>query len=359
MEFEFDNQEENYPIILLPNKIYKSLTEKIDDSQIEKELGITKPKKHIPIKPQAPSSFKYVQSYKTEFKHTEHSGCIILIFIASIILSFFIADSFLDGLKFILFGTLGYSAFLALMLMFNGESMFKVQSKTDYIQVPLSEEEIKKSELDYKEKIEKYNNDLSSINHQYNKELNLYLNTLKTKKPLVVKELFTRNIQPDINATRGKISIKRGIAELMFLEKLDKEFKGLIFVDMVPRVNAYSSNNVYNPDFTLICNKTNLHIDIEIDEPYSITDKTPIHYKGSSDERRNDFFLEKNWCVIRFSERQVINQTKECIETIRSIYHNILDMNFYYTSSLKQDPRWTYEESLILHKNKYRESYLS
>jgi hypothetical protein len=107
MEFEFDNQEENYPIILLPNKIYKSLTEKIDDSQIEKELGITKPKKHIPAKPQAPSRFKYDKSLKTEFKHTEHSGCIILIFIASIILSFFVADSILDGLKFIFFGTLG------------------------------------------------------------------------------------------------------------------------------------------------------------------------------------------------------------------------------------------------------------
>jgi hypothetical protein len=142
------------------------------------------------------------------------------------------------------------------------------------------------------------------------------------------------------------------------LEQLDSELKGLIFVDMVPRLNSTGSKNIYNPDFTLICKQTNLHIDIEIDEPYSLSEKLPIHYLGSSDDNRNEFFLNNNWCIIRFSERQIIQQTSECTETIKSIHNSIIEMKTYYSTNLSVDARWTYEESLIMQKNRYRENYL-
>ena len=45
----------------------------------------------------------------------------------------------------------------------------------------------------------------------------------------------------------------------------------------------------YYPDFTFICDETRLHIDIEIDEPYSLPDKKPIHYVGI-DEWQNESF---------------------------------------------------------------------
>jgi hypothetical protein len=128
---------------------------------------------------------------------------------------------------------------------------------------------------------------------------------------------------------------------------------------MVPQINSYSTSNTYNPDFTLICPKTNLHIDIEIDEPYSFINKTPVHFFGCNDDERNDFFLKINWCIIRFTEKQVVENTLECIETIKSVYENIINMSIGYNNYLKSEPRWTYEESLIMQKKLYRESYLN
>jgi hypothetical protein len=127
---------------------------------------------------------------------------------------------------------------------------------------------------------------------------------------------------------------------------------------MVPKASWSSNQETYNPDFTFICKETGLHIDIEIDEPYALKDKTAIHYIGGSDDERNQFFLDNNWCIIRFTEKQVIQQTEECINTIKSIHECLLNQKEYYYSELIPEPRWTYEEAFIMQGKGYREGYL-
>ncbi len=359
MNIKFDNQNENYPIVLIPDNIFTRLHSEIDESTVASELNITKPQKVALRKPEAPSKYTYQKKERIETELTQHSGCIPMVILASIVISIFVADSFLEGLKFILFGTLGYLAFFSIMLLFNGEFLIKFKSRTDYEKVNLSPEELNNLELEYKEKLNQYNSNYESSERAYKIELERYWTKIETSKNKIRRKLYLENLKPIMVASRGSLSLKRGAAELKFLEQLDSELKGLIFVDMVQRLDSAGNRNTYNPDFTLICKQTNLHIDIEIDEPYSISEKQPIHYIDCSDDRRNEFFLDNNWCIIRFSERQIIKNTSKCIETIKSVYNNLVEMNSYYSTNLSIEERWTYEESLIMQKNRIRENYLN
>lgn len=356
---KFDNQNENYPIVLIPDNIYNLLHSEIDESTIASDLNITKPEKVQLIKPPVPTKYTYEKRERIETQLTEHSGCIPIVILGSIVLSFFVADSFIEGLQFILYGTVGYLVFFSILLLFDGKSLIKFKSRTDFIKVDLSIEEFNKLDNEYKEKLNKYNSNYKSAERNYELELEKYWSKINTNKNTIKKKLYLQNLRPQISSSRGSLSLKRGAAELKFLEQLDSELKALIFVDMVPRLDWAVGKNTYNPDLTLICKHTNLHIDIEIDEPYSISEKLPIHHIGSSDDRRNEFFLNNNWCIIRFSERQIIENTVECIKTIKSIYNNLIEMNTSYSTSLNIEERWTYEDSLIMQKNRYREKYLN
>lgn len=356
MNIKFDNQTESYPVVLIPDNILSFLHSEIDENTIASELNISKPQRKDLKKPEPPSKYSYIKSEKTETELTEHSGCVILIFLGSIITSFFVADSFLEGLKFIVFATVGLSVFFALMLLFNGESLIKVKSRTGYVKVNRTQEELKNLEFEYEDKLRHYNLMRESNEYKYKIELDLYRSKIETNKIKIKRKLFLQNLHPQIAPSRGSLPLKRGTAELRFLEALNSELKGLIFMDMVPRQEWAYDRNTYNPDFTLICDQTNLHIDIEIDEPYSFSEKTPIHFIGSSDDKRNEFFLVNNWCIIRFSEKQILQNTIGCVETVKSIHNSIIDMNPYYSTNVNIDPRWTYEESLIMQKNRYREN---
>lgn len=118
------------------------------------------------------------------------------------------------------------------------------------------------------------------------------------------------------------------------------------------------SHDSYYPDFTFICRNTELHIDIEIDEPYSINDKTPIHYIDSTDDERNNWFLNENWCIIRFSEKQIILEPDKCINLIESVVSNILNRNLKFEYDLIKDKKWSYEESLVMALKNSRHDYL-
>lgn len=50
-------------------------------------------------------------------------------------------------------------------------------------------------------------------------------------------------------------------------------------------------NYSYRPDFCLYWAKKQLYIDIEIDEPYDIVSRKPIHYQGNGDNLRDRYFI--------------------------------------------------------------------
>ena len=74
----------------------------------------------------------------------------------------------------------------------------------------------------------------------------------------------------------------------------------------------------YYPDI-LMNIKDYAYIDIEVDEPYEFKTKRETHYKDSSDEERNDYFLEEGWFVVRFAETQIIHHLEECVMIVQDL----------------------------------------
>ncbi|MCH5227708.1 MAG: hypothetical protein J1F16_07855 [Muribaculaceae bacterium] len=119
----------------------------------------------------------------------------------------------------------------------------------------------------------------------------------------------------------------------------------------------------YYPDIILKIN--NIWIDIEIDEPYDYKTRKEIHYLGGEDNKRNSFFIENNWFVVRFSERNILKNLPSCMEIIKSIIDFILigDVQLLMkTQNLMEQichKRWTKEESRIMALNRTRENQYS
>lgn len=351
---EFNEHINLYPIVIISEKIKSAQFKPITDDQIAEELGISKPIIKNLIKPSKPLHFTYSFRKGTSLKIKD--GCLpFMVLFWSVFLSVVYGDSFLDGLE-----VFGISIIIGLIfLLLFSYQWLKFSKDYSSTKIQFSEEEIKRQEKEYQTKLEKYYSEKEKIEAEYKLELYKYKSKIETKRDEITKSIYLKNLEPEIYASRGKLSPRRGIAELKFLEELNNEMKKLIFVDMVPRLNSYGTSNTYNPDFTLICPITNLHIDIEIDEPYSLINKTPIHYEGCGDDERNNFFLELNWCVLRFTEKQIIESTLDCIKTIKSVYENIVNMSIGYDNFLESETKWSYEESLIMQKNGYREKYLN
>lgn len=128
-------------------------------------------------------------------------------------------------------------------------------------------------------------------------------------------------------------------------------------------LDEFNSTNYY-PDL-LLQDNNGIYYDIEIDEPYSFIERAPIHYiteEGkSNDFKRNKFFKSHGYVVIRFAEQQIFEQIEECIRYIEFIRENITSMHIESIrefSSLEKIQKWTYEDSLLLSDEDYRESYM-
>lgn len=118
----------------------------------------------------------------------------------------------------------------------------------------------------------------------------------------------------------------------------------------------------YRPDIALFWGKYNLCIDIEIDEPYDILSRKPIHFIDSADYLRNVYFTRQGWVVLRFSEEQVIKNTEYCIKYVASILKKITEEEIFHSLledfQVEESDRWDYNQAIEFAQNNHRESYL-
>lgn len=162
---------------------------------------------------------------------------------------------------------------------------------------------------------------------------------------------------------RRKIEL-RGYSEEAFEAKLRNSlctpnFKVLGDVCILTTDGAHP----FEPDIAIVETRDNcgLRIDIEIDEPYSGYDKTPIHYVGCGDEFRDRNMANLGWLVIRFSEKQIVQEPENCIFFIHSLLAQIdTEFTCTYPGVLPTpDKRWSEVEAQIMAIQKYREKLLN
>ncbi len=118
-------------------------------------------------------------------------------------------------------------------------------------------------------------------------------------------------------------------------------------------------NYGYKPDIAIIWKEKNIYIDIEIDEPYDIVSRKPIHYLNCSDKLRNAYLINNGWFVFRFAEEQIAhNLDNVCHLIYRYIAFITRNKKFIATSADDNINRWTYDEAMKMASDNYREKYL-
>ncbi len=205
--------------------------------------------------------------------------------------------------------------------------------------------------------LDEYKSKINSIVIQYKNDLEKSVFDFENKYKLEEKTaeigilynlLFEKNVELIDNR-----NTKKGKSELFFLDYLIKTFGRKVFTDFSPDVGR----NPYQPDFVVFDADINLYIDIEIDEPYSLIDGTTIHHDRTKDEERNRFFNKINWGVIRFTEKQVIQNPEECCLIIENVFESIKSRTNSIHHKLQTEKFWTHEEALIMQVKNYRNSY--
>lgn len=232
------------------------------------------------------------------------------------------------------------------------------------------EKEYKKLHEAYlKEKAEyEYTEEENGLMFEHLLRLKMFPASFPKEHPWLIESLLRKKIE-----TISTAQTKRGYAEVSFLNYLQKYFPGEIQTGIgIPC--DFITNPYLTPDFVFSNSTSNLKIAIEIDEPYTLESREPIHYRYvkkenlreeiiSVDSYRNISFTLKGWFVLRFSEEQVIKQPDECCHFIADLVEAITGDKKYkkFFSKIKYpNPKnsWTLKHVIELHEKSYRENYL-
>lgn len=163
----------------------------------------------------------------------------------------------------------------------------------------------------------------------------------------------------DCNPFEGIVS---GVSEPKLFETLKKLKKIETEIEVIQNVSLpiKKINYGYKPDIAILWKSKGIAIDVEIDEPYDIKSRKPIHCTDDEkDYIRNAYFLENGWFVIRIAEEQIINN----VDGIYGYVSNIIsafaeDNRFARDCSFDPVMRWTKEEAQKMAVDGYREKYL-
>jgi len=198
-------------------------------------------------------------------------------------------------------------------------------------------------------------NEDKDLTNQIRKEVFAELVTRELSKYKAEKPQNLNEIDPTLSS-----NLIKGKTEAYFNKSLKDYFRS---EDI--EILSNCQLGFYYPDLVLI-HSSGLIIDIEIDEPYTLPDKKPIHFFYSkagvhSDFYRNLYFLEKGWLVIRFTEKQIINETEACC------YQIDFELSMYLLSETKHkkfpllidgEAIWTEQKAIKWSEIDYRNTYL-
>jgi hypothetical protein len=177
---------------------------------------------------------------------------------------------------------------------------------------------------------------------------------------LIPEDVRLGKLTPTLLPSKSSDTTKLGASEFQFGQILEKHFAPHIYSQQ--ELLPLNHQNAYSADFLFVEPNTNLHIDIEIDEPFSFATHEPIHCVGM-DDYRNKCFVESNWIVLRFAEEQVSSQPLRCLRVLANVIskytlNDSWQLLFKDVERLTPVWQWTLEKSKKLSKNNYRNGYL-
>ncbi|KAA3596799.1 MAG: hypothetical protein DWQ06_14740 [Calditrichaeota bacterium] len=314
-----------FPLVYIPN-----------DIKVTKDHALLYPEK--PKKPKVPKKPEpELKSERGEWLDTP-IGCLGLLILLGFVCLFI--GRWREGIGYIAIGISLYSLIFIYAIISN-----RKDDKRNKKMLKAYEQQLnlyKKYEIEYNKNLENYNKKVALLeDSEFRKELadrKLRQALFKCPKPVHIQEQY-----------------KQGVSENKFHQKLKD-----IFGNKILKNHSIADVPVnYMPDFVYYDKESGLCIDIEIDEPYEGHSNQPIHCIGE-DTIRNEYFLSKNWLVIRFAEEQVITNPLGCINWIIYFINYCLDSEIkgYKAEKLEKVNCWTKEEAELMAFKLYRNNYI-
>lgn len=152
-----------------------------------------------------------------------------------------------------------------------------------------------------------------------------------------------------------------GISEKYFLSHLQKYFPNAALGRKHPHPE-WQEEWWYSSDIEIILG--GLGLQLEIDEPYEGKEGRPHHCcDDPGDKRRDAFFLKRNWIIIRFAERQIVEEPIACCKLAAQVVADLTGDDSYLKLIGQQPPitkmpAWTKKEAQRMFKINFRHQYL-
>lgn len=303
----------------------------------------------------------------------ESAGIFGILLIVSISLFFFYTLELSVGFLFLIFGT---GTFLYLYFSHRADDSNYKQAEekfmNDWTKYSTEQDIYKLKLLHFKKQVDTENQHLKENNEELIRHrVSLLLGTLAQIK---------KGEPPDYRK-----DYKKGVTEKYFYSKMNEWFGDKIYSGV--GIPCKGLNTVFVPDFLLYDDLTNLHIAIEIDEPYSLKDKQLLHYFFETDGlqvMKGDFIINQNWMpgstrpecyfrsdeitnagwiIIRFAEEQIVRNAEGCCNYINEfitfkLYLNIDRKKLGKKATLSVCNCWTLKDANNLLNQNYRQHYL-
>lgn len=193
------------------------------------------------------------------------------------------------------------------------------------------------------------------VNFSYQSEKKQGLNRLKKLKMALAGK---------VKEAAGVSKAPLGTSERGFRGVVEEYFPGRVSSQLEFPVSIKGKQYAYSTDIAIIFEEVNLSIDVEIDEPYDYKSRCPTHcIDDPADARRNQYFVENNWIVIRFSEAQIVMYPHSCCKTIAKVVSRVtLSERFlkdlHEIPDLQPYPMWTKKQAKKMADARTRDSYL-
>ncbi|HAP69256.1 MAG TPA: hypothetical protein DCR04_05940 [Flavobacteriales bacterium] len=244
---------------------------------------------------------------------------------------------------------------ISLVLTFLGTDWVK----TKHYKEPKPNDELKAEQKEYEKRKGEYERKCVEIRVRNEQKMKDFEASYADKLYWAKVSKFEEIVAPEVSTVDSSDHVKRGTSEAYFEKFLRKEFDDCI------KINQVTEDQVFYPDFVYVCPDSGIHIDIEIDEPYTLKKGKPIHYIGCGDEDRNDYFIRNNWCVVRFTEEQVLQEPDECTNLLKELVNELVfdtDENrgqvYVSINSTYRQKRWKKKKAKKWAKKNYREEDL-
>lgn len=178
---------------------------------------------------------------------------------------------------------------------------------------------------------------------------------LRSEEPLKLDMIQNMSAKDRIN---NKNSAREGVNEHLLKEYIDNRKGGKIFLKQGVSILGRSV------DFFHINRVRNLYLVVEIDEPYRYKGHLPIHYIGNeADSSKEELLLNSGIHIIRFSEKQVVQNAEQCYLVIHHFlahFTNSFNLDCLKRGSSSEDfidRKWTEKEARELSVWRYRDNY--